>query len=303
MTADKRFTNQPLEFWANVRFLSQQCGYTDPAKKAKKATSRKPAVAAKPASIKKISIEEIVEEYREQEFNLEKVINDSGEPTEFGQLLVDYFECRAEMLATHAEKNLLTAAKAKALFEELQVKHNPKCPIPYNKQSGDKKVSNYMTGIVNILVEASSQGYKVDYDPRKLTTITKDLAPARTLSRRIDGAFPSTVNPIAIWEIKEYYYTTTFGSKISDGVYETQLDGWELQEARISLDFDTHHYLMVDAYDTWWGMGKSYLCRMCDMLHMGTTSEIFFGKEVVERIPKIVPLWIKKLEARTKEDV
>jgi hypothetical protein len=39
---------------------------------------------------------------------------------------------------------------------------------------------------------------------------------------------PGTVNPIAIWEIKEYYYTTTFGSRVADGVYETLLDGMEL---------------------------------------------------------------------------
>lgn len=52
------------------------------------------------------------------------------------------------------------------------------------------------------------------------------------MSRRFDGAFPSTINPILIWEIKEYYYTTTFGSRIADGVYETQLDGYEIKTIR-----------------------------------------------------------------------
>ena len=42
------------------------------------------------------------------------------------------------------------------------------------------------------------------------------------------------LNPIAIWEIKEYYYTTTFGSRIADGVYETPLDGMELEELRVN---------------------------------------------------------------------
>ena len=32
---------------------------------------------------------------------------------------------------------------------------------------------------------------------------------------------------MALWEIKEYYYTTTFGSRVADGVYETLLDGLE----------------------------------------------------------------------------
>jgi len=29
-----------------------------------------------------------------------------------------------------------------------------------------------------------------------------------------------------------YYYTTTFGSRVEDGVYETLLDGMELEELR-----------------------------------------------------------------------
>jgi len=48
----------------------------------------------------------------------------------------------------------------------------------------------------------------------------------------VDGAFPSTVNPIAVWEIKEYYTQQTFGSRIADGVYESLLDGMELEELR-----------------------------------------------------------------------
>ena len=48
--------------------------------------------------------------------------------------------------------------------------------------------------------------------------------PLRTLARRVDGAFPSAVNPVAVWEIKEDYHTTTFGSRVADGVYETQID-------------------------------------------------------------------------------
>lgn len=55
--------------------------------------------------------------------------------------------------------------------------------------------------------------------------------PLRTLSRRVDGAFTRVVNPIAIWEIKEYYYSEeNFGSRIADSVYESQLDGMELDE-------------------------------------------------------------------------
>ncbi len=146
-----------------------------------------------------------------------------------------------------------------------------------NKQKGDKKAPAYFTAIINMLIEAHVDGMPCDYNPQKLTTLTRDGVPLRTLARRVDGTFTSTVNPIAVWEIKEYYYTTTFGSRIADGVYETLLDGLEPEELREHENVDVKHYLMVDAYDTWWNQGKSYLCRIVDMLHMGYVDEVLFG--------------------------
>jgi len=52
------------------------------------------------------------------------------------------------------------------------------------------------------------------------------------------------INPIAIWEIKEYYYTTTFGSRVADGVYETLPDGLELREAKENLKIHVEHNLI-----------------------------------------------------------
>jgi hypothetical protein len=49
-------------------------------------------------------------------------------------------------------------------------------------------------------------------------------------SRNLDGAIPGLVNPIVIWEIKEYWGKTKGGSKMSDAVYECQLVGRELRE-------------------------------------------------------------------------
>ena len=121
-----------------------------------------------------------------------------------------------------------------------------------NKQKGTKKAPAYLTCLVNMLIEANSADYNCDYDPRELTTITLNNAPLRTLSRRVDGCFPATVNPVAVWEIKEYYYTTTFGSRVADGVYESLLDGMELEELLESEKIDVKHYLIVDAHYTWW---------------------------------------------------
>ena len=162
-----------------------------------------------------------------------------------------------------------------------------------NKQKGDKKAEAYFTGIINMLIEANSKGLPCDYNPLELTAITFDGAPMRTLARRVDGAFPGTINPVSVWEIKEYYYTTTFGSRVADGVYESLLDGMELEELREHEKVDVKHYLMVDDYNTWWNMGRSYLCRIVDMLHLGYLDEVLFGAEVVDRLPVLVADWVR----------
>ncbi len=143
-----------------------------------------------------------------------------------------------------------------------------------------------------MLIEAHADGMDCDYDPRELTTVTFNGLPLRTLARRVDGAFTSPVNPIAVWEIKEYYYTTTFGSRVADGVYETLLDGMEIEELREQEKIDVKHFLMVDSHFTWWECGRSYLCRIIDMLHMEYVDEVLFGREVVERLPDIVKEWV-----------
>lgn len=58
------------------------------------------------------------------------------------------------------------------------------------------------------------------------------------------------------------------------------------------------HYLIVDAFKTWWEDGKSFLCRMIDLSHMGYVDEVLFGREVVQRIPLLVQEWIGALESR-----
>lgn len=119
-----------------------------------------------------------------------------------------------------------------------------------NKQKGDKKTNAFFTGMINILIDANLEGYPCNFDPKSLSSFTENNFPVRSLSRRVDGSFPTIVNPIAIWEIKEYYYTTTFGSRVADGVYETLLDGYELDEIRKFTNRNIRHYLMVDDHFT-----------------------------------------------------
>jgi hypothetical protein len=285
MKPDPRFLKQPKHFWANVRTISQQVGYTE------RGTGqiKIPSLADSAAALSGIGLK------------TGHVAGSNGTPTAFGGVLLAYFQYRADTLNRSVEPHLMDAANAKQLFGEIRSKLKPKCPIPMNKQSGKKKAPAYLTGIINMLIEANAGGIPCDFDPRELTTVTRNGAPLRTLARRVDGAFPKAVNPVAVWEIKEYYYTTTFGSRVADGVYETLLDGMELEELREHEAVDVKHYLMVDAHYTWWDCGRSYLCRVIDMLHMGYVDEVLFGREVAERLPGIVKEWVATVAARKKQ--
>lgn len=268
------------EFWANVKYISQRLGYTD----------------RKTKSIKVYPFKEIIELFKKSGFQINKIAFSNEEPTEFGQLLLNYFEYRAKALNDYVQHYLMDLEEAKALYEKLCKTYNPTCEIPMNKQKGEKQTPNYFTGIINILIEANINNYQIKYTAKELTAFTLNKVPYRSLSRRVDGSFPSVKNPIALWEIKEYYYTKTFGSRVADGVYESQLDGLELNEIRRTLDRPIHHYLMVDSKFTWWVLGRSYLCRIFDMMHMGLLTEAIFGKEVIERIPVITKVWIEDYE-------
>lgn len=279
MKPDARFLKLSKEFWAHVRTISQhkRVGYT----------------VRNTGTIKVPTISEIKQALEESDLNTKHVLDALGQPTKLGQLLLDYFQHRSEVLGNFVEPLLMNAEQAKFEFEKLRDQLNPSCPLPMNKQKGKMKAPAFLTGITNMLIEANAAGMACCYDPQKLTTVTHDGVPVRTLARRVDGAFPSTINPAAVWEIKEYYYTTSFGSRVADGVYETLLDGLELEELRESTKIDIKHYLILDAHYTWWIKGRSYLCRIIDMLHMGYVDEVLFGREVIDRLPSLVAEWVQ----------
>jgi hypothetical protein len=248
MIANNKFKSLPKSFWADVRAISQENGYTVRGK----------------GTIKVPTIEEIISVYKKLSLNTDNIIL-NGTPTQHSVDLIEYFRYRADILYSDVRPKLMNANQAQMYYEDLVKKHNPKCLIPENKQSGDKKKIAYLTAIVNILIEANIANLPCDYDPRKLATITKDGRPIRTLARRVDGAL---------------------------------LDGMELEELHEHEKIKVLHYLIIDAYNTWWNDGKSYLCRMIDMLNMGYVDEILFGYEVIERLPIIVKEWVALLKYR-----
>jgi len=283
LIADSRFSGKSPEFWALVRTLSEELGYTHRTKRGAPKGSGAP---------KAHTVQEQAEALSKLNLNPRLVLTAKGEVTALGQQLADYFTYRKEVLVSHVEPNLMDEARAKKLFDKLKRQLKPKCPLPMNKQKGSKKKPAYLTGIVNMLLEQGVVDAGCDYSPLQLTRFTRKGRPLRTLSRRVDGAFPSAINPVAIWEFKEYYFTTTFGSRVADGVYETMLDGLELRELRHSQGVRVEHVLFVDAHYTWWVCGKSYLCRIVDMLSMGLVTEVVFGNEAVERVPLLAKQWL-----------
>lgn len=285
MKPSDQFLRLPKNFWASVRLISQEVGYTE------KSTGKIkiPSISEIQSKLKKIGVDF-------SRLQLQKIKNGN-----FGEILNAYFSYRADTINTFVEPRLMDVNEARKTFEKFYEDLHPSCPIPFNKQRGKMKTPAYLTGLVNMLIETNAQGLPCDYDPHQLIIVTKENLPVRTLARRVDGAFPSSVNPIAIWEIKEYYYTTTFGSRVADGIYESLLDGLELEELREHEGINVKHYLIVDAHDTWWKQGKSYLCRIIDMLHMGYLDEVLFGREVIERLPDLVNEWVRIYQSRSRQ--
>ncbi len=56
----------------------------------------------------------------------------------------------------------MEAERAKGEFKRLHALLVPECPLPMNKQKGDKRSPAYLTGLVNMLIEAHCRGYLCD---------------------------------------------------------------------------------------------------------------------------------------------
>ena len=274
MQAFNEFIHKDASFWAFIKFISETLGYTERSQ----------------GIVKAYTVAELQSLCRQYNVNTDfQTINDA----------VMYSEMRAKLLNDFAEPSLMNAETACAEFKNLLPTYKREdlhSALPMNKQKGSMRQVNYFTAIINILTELTVREITgncaeigFDWDPRGLTFIwdeNNNIIGAS--SRRFDGAFPSINSPLIVWEIKEYYYATTFGSRVADGVYETQLDGFEFKELYDRTGRKVFHVLFVDAYRTWWTQGKSYLCRLIDALNAGLVDEVIFGREVHTRWPDLL---------------
>lgn len=274
MQAFPEFREKDTTFWANVKYISETLQYTN----------------RKTKEIKTYTVADIKKLLHQKNINTpEQMVLD----------LKAYFEKRADILNNTVKNQLMNADAAKVEFEKLKKiydKDGYKCKIPMNKQKGKMAQVNFFTAIINILAEqvirnsskydGSTLGF--NDDPRSLAYVLDgDDALIGASSRRFDGAYPDIVNPKVVWEVKEYYYTTTFGSRVADGVYETQLDGYEFKDIHRYHNRKVMHIFFADAYKTWWEDGKSYLCRIIDFLNAGLADEVIIGREVLTRWPEL----------------
>ena len=268
------FQCMPPKFWALVKYVSQELKYTD-------------------------SDTGLVRMYSEDEIMNLLDANEHSFEYEIVRSVSKYSQARAELLNSTVKTNLMDIDAARREYELLQSVHTEnayRCKIPMNKQSGDKQHVMYLTAIVNILTEQTLRTYTphiegkyfVDDPTKYIYAVDANQCLVGTASRHMDGAYPTLVNPLIVWEIKEYYGTKTFGSRVADGVYETQLDGYELKKFEQYIGHRILHVLFVDDYFTWWVKGKSYLCRLVDILNEGLVDEIIIGREVLNRWPEVL---------------
>lgn len=274
MQAFQEFKHMSNDFWALIKYVSESFGYT-------------------------VKGKGIVRTYSVKEINTLLKDNNIFIDDNTIEMVKLYCDMRAELLNNVVRLNLMNAEEAKAEFEKIYSLYqigNFQCKLPMNKQRGDKKQIAFFTAIINIIAEKTIRNSSVykgsigfDDDPRGLVYVIDDKQRiVGASSRRFDGAYPCIINPRIVWEIKEYYYATTFGSRVADGVYETQLDGYEFRSISRFLEKPIYHVFFLDAYKTWWEDGKSYLCRVIDILNSGLVDEVIVGREVFTRWPQVL---------------
>jgi hypothetical protein len=207
------FRQQPPEFWALVKLVSQTLGYSE------RGTGR----------LKRYGADEI------EAALARRGLAPDGHELEMDRV-VEYVDVRADLLELLVEPNLMSRDEAAALFREIHERiAPPEALLTMNKQRGEKRHPAYLASIVNMLTyETLMERHgraPFDWGPRAPLTFARDGMPLRTLFRWMDGAYPDVNHPHAAWEIKEYYGTKTFGSRVADGVYETALDGYEFERS------------------------------------------------------------------------
>ncbi len=126
LIGNQEFRKQPKMFWAYVRTLSQHIGYAASGK------IKVPSVAQMQAALVDLGLDP------------NRVGSIKGQTTPLGMTLAGYFQYRAKVLNEFVETQLMTGDEAAELYGEMQAKCKYDCPIPMNKQKGEKAKPAYL---------------------------------------------------------------------------------------------------------------------------------------------------------------
>ena len=119
MKPDPAYLNQTPEFWANVRAISELCGYTQTEPGFAPPPRYLPkAVRKRNGSIKVPTADEIVDDYSREGLKSDHIVSKDGKFTDLGESLNGYFKVRAAKLAHVAAKSLMNAPEASELLKE-----------------------------------------------------------------------------------------------------------------------------------------------------------------------------------------
>ena len=176
-------------------------------------------------------------------------------------LLEEYSNARADLLEQIVEPNLMDRDQAAELFETIRARDDPP-ELLLSHERAEGRSEALRLPLVH-REHADLRGADGDVRPRNVqpkSSRSAEPSPATafrcgTLFRWMDGAYPDVNRPHAAWEVKEYYGTTSFGSRVADGVYESALDGYELNDLR-DVGVEVEHYLFLDDRKTWWKDGQ-----------------------------------------------
>ncbi|MGA2435785.1 MAG: hypothetical protein ABSG25_10920 [Bryobacteraceae bacterium] len=192
------------------------------------------------------------------------------------RLLSAYLDFRSGLWNTRG-KMLRTEPEANA-FCVKAFKESPK--TTHTKNQDHHQSSKAMVLTTTRLAEAvcKKHGFTIDPNPqtRCVWLVEHKL---HVTARNLDGAVPALLDPILIWEIKEYWGTTSGGSKMSDAVYECALVGRELRDFEKRTGLHVDHAVLLDGKDQWTSR-KSDLLRFCDLYYQGLIDALIIGREI-----------------------
>lgn len=234
------------------------------------------------------------------------VVLDAGEIPAFlaqseaqvAQGLLGYLMARPELLLPVSEHLEFRAVAEEVITESLRTEDEALTDLRSLGQAevatyGTRSIEHHQSSKVMVAtVEAltrlhcATTGTTANTNPQTRAVVISDdhlwVSP-----RRLDGAVPGLINPVAIWEIKEYWGKTKGGSKMSDAIYEIQLVGLELRSFEREHGVHVSHYAIFDGKEQW-SYRRSDLRRAIDLLCMGLIDELIVGREILTEWPAIL---------------